>query len=162
MGATLTCGLFEDGSSQDDGRDDLEVFSVATEVSLRENGVIERASRLGGPFQRSKSPDPGINRNRRRDSRLLLPPHSRLLSSRFNTLQCSSLVNCDVVGLLTLYEVLRFVFRGVVHITFETDIGDNFPKDHAANSSRFRVPFNTVTALECLSHLLRIFSANCV
>ena len=72
-------------------------------------------------------------------------------------------MNCDVVGLRTLYKVLRFIFRGVVHVAFEANIGDNFPEDHTANSSRFRVPFNTVTALEHMSHILEIFQriANC-
>jgi hypothetical protein len=61
-------------------------------------------------------------------------------------------VNCDVVGLLTLYDVLRFALRRVVHIAFETNIGGNFPNDHTANSSGFGIPFNMVTALERLSH----------
>jgi hypothetical protein len=61
-------------------------------------------------------------------------------------------VNCDVVGPLTLYDVLRFALRRVVHIAFETNIGGNFANDHTANSSGFGIPFNMVTALERLSH----------
>jgi len=55
-------------------------------------------------------------------------------------------VDGDVVGLITLDEILRFVFRGVVDVAFESHIGNNFLQDNAANSTRFRVPFNVVTA----------------
>ena len=70
-------------------------------------------------------------------------------------------MNSDVVGPRALYKVLRFILRGVVRVALEANIGDNFPEDHTANSSRFRVPFNTVTALERMSHVLEIFSTNC-
>ena len=59
---------------------------------------------------------------------------------------------CNMIGFITLDEVLRFILRGVVHIAFETNVGDNFSNDHAANSSRLGVPFNVVTALERLRH----------
>jgi len=57
-----------------------------------------------------------------------------------------------MVGLLTLYDVLRFVFRGVMHVAFETHVGNNFLNDYAANPTCFGVPFNMVTELERLSH----------
>lgn len=67
-------------------------------------------------------------------------------------LQCFSLVNCDVIGFVTLDDVLRLIPRSMVQITFEANDRDHFLNDHAANSSRFRVPFNQVTALERLGH----------
>ena len=67
-------------------------------------------------------------------------------------LQRFSLVNCNVIGFVTLDDVLRLILRSMVQITFEANDRDHFLNDHAANSSRFRVPFNQVTALERLRH----------
>ena len=67
-------------------------------------------------------------------------------------LQRFSLVNCNVIGFVTLDDVLRLVLRSMVQIAFEANVGDNLLNDHATNSSAFRVPFNLVTALERLRH----------
>jgi hypothetical protein len=91
-------------------------------------------------------------------SRALCPFHPGSLNSGLNTCQCSSLVNCDVVGLLALYKVLRFAFRGVMHVAFEKNVGNNFLDDYAANSPCFGVPFNMVTALQRLSHRATILN----
>jgi hypothetical protein len=63
-----------------------------------------------------------------------------------------------VVGLFTVDDVLRFVFRGMVHIAFEPDGGSNLLDDYATNSAGFRVPFNVVAALKGLGHRTRLDS----
>ena len=62
-------------------------------------------------------------------------------------------MNCYVVGFIALDEILRFISRGVVHIPFEPHVRNNSLHDYAANSASLRVPFDMITALECLSHL---------
>jgi hypothetical protein len=63
-------------------------------------------------------------------------------------LQRFSLVNCNVIGFVTLDDVLRLVLRSMVQIAYEAKVGTNLLNDHATSSSSFRLSFNLVTALE--------------
>ena len=51
--------------------------------------------------------------------------------------QCLPFVDGHMVGLVAFNEVLRFVFRGMVHIAFDADVGHDFLDDDAANPSGF-------------------------
>ena len=51
--------------------------------------------------------------------------------------QCLPSVNCHVVGLFTLDDVFRFVFRGMMHIAFDPYISHNCLDDYATNSAGF-------------------------
>src|ERR1700740_891842 len=61
-------------------------------------------------------------------------------------------VNGDVVGLQALDDVLRVGFRCVMCISFEADIRHDLPDDRSPNTTRFRVPFDPIAALEGLPH----------
>jgi hypothetical protein len=67
-------------------------------------------------------------------------------------------VNCNVIGFVTLDEVLGFVLRRVVDIAFELNIANNFPYDDATNSTCLRIPFNVITAFESLRHGVMLVS----
>lgn len=94
-----------------------------------------------------------VGPNYLRLDRLGASSSSQSTSSSLNALQCFSLVNCNVIGFVTLDEVLGFVLRRVVDIAFELNIGNNFPHDDATNSTCLRIPFNVITAFESLRHL---------
>lgn len=81
-------------------------------------------------------------------------PASRSASARPapNALQRFSFVNCDVVRLVALYQILRLVLRGVMHVPLVANVRHNLLDDRAANPSRFRVPFNVIPAFERLRH----------
>jgi hypothetical protein len=78
------------------------------------------------------------------------------LGARLQKSECRPFVDGDVVRLIALDEVLRFVFCSVVDIPFESHVGNNFLRDDAPNPARFRVPFNMVAAFECLEHRTRM------
>ena len=59
--------------------------------------------------------------------------------------QCLPFVNCYVVGLFTLDDVLRFVFRGMMHVAFDPYIRNNFLDDHATNSGSSLAPVSATT-----------------
>lgn len=65
-------------------------------------------------------------------------------------------MNCDVVCLITLNEILRFALRGVVDIAFNSDVGHDLPYDCAANSARLRVPLDVISFIEHFGHGLTI------
>jgi hypothetical protein len=121
--------------------------------------------RLGGSYAHvlDESIDSGCDdvtgRNRKalelRLDRLGTTSNSRSTRYSLNALQRLSLVNCNVIGFVTLDNVLRFVFRSMVQIAFEAHGRDNFLQDHSANSSCFGLPFNMVAALERLRHRTR-------
>ena len=62
-------------------------------------------------------------------------------------------MNCDVVRLIALDEILRFFLGGVVGVAFEFHFGNDFFHDSAANSTCFRVPFDVIATFERLGHL---------
>ena len=62
-------------------------------------------------------------------------------------------MNCDVVRLIALDEILGLFFGAVVIVTFEFYIGNDFLHDGTANSTCFRVPCDMIAALERLGHL---------
>lgn len=64
-------------------------------------------------------------------------------------------MNRHVIGLIALDEILGFFFGGVVGITFEFHIGNEFLHDSAANPACFRIPFDVVATFKRLGHLLR-------
>jgi hypothetical protein len=59
-----------------------------------------------------------------------------------------------MIGLVALDEILRFFLRGVMYVALKPNVGDNFFDDDAANSSRFRVPFDVIATFERLGHRL--------
>ena len=61
-----------------------------------------------------------------------------------------------MIGLVALNDVLGFIVRGVVKIAFEPYVRNNFLHDNATNSPGLRVPFNVVTALERVGHLISL------
>jgi hypothetical protein len=81
---------------------------------------------------------------------VLSSPRSAL-SSR-NSFQCFPFVNRDVISLVALDDVLRFVLRRVMHITFEASVRNHSLHDRSADSSGFGVPFDMVAAFECFGH----------
>ncbi len=62
-------------------------------------------------------------------------------------------MNCDVIGLITLDEILGFFFGRVVRVAFEFHFGNNFLQYSAANSTCFRVPLDVIATFERLGHL---------
>jgi len=64
----------------------------------------------------------------------------------------SALVNCDVIRLITLDEILGFLFRGTVDVALEPHVGDNLSQDDAPDSTCLRIPSDMGTAFECLRH----------
>jgi hypothetical protein len=62
-------------------------------------------------------------------------------------------VNCDVIGFVALDEILGFFLGGVVSVALEFHVGNEFLHDSAANSTRFRVPFDVIATFERLGHL---------
>jgi hypothetical protein len=69
-------------------------------------------------------------------------------------------VDGNVIGFLALDEVLRLVPRGMMDVTFEAYVGNNFLHDDAAHSPCLRVPLHVVAVFECLllpSEALRAF-----
>lgn len=71
-------------------------------------------------------------------------------------------MNCDVVGFITLDEILRFFFGSMVGIAFEVHIGNDFLCDRAANSAGFRVPFDVIATFEGLGHLSVSTERRCI
>ena len=61
-------------------------------------------------------------------------------------------MNCNVIGFVTLDQVLRFSLCGVINITLKRNVGNNPPDDYALDSTRFRVPRDMITAFECPAH----------
>src|SRR5690348_11834813 len=57
-----------------------------------------------------------------------------------------------MVCLLALDDVLRLVLGRVMKVALEPRAADNLLHDHAANSSRFRVPTHMIAAPEVLAH----------
>jgi len=66
--------------------------------------------------------------------------------------QCLPFVNCHVVGLFTLDDVLGLVSWGMMHVAFEPDGRNDFLDDYTTNSAGFWVPFNVVTAPKDVGH----------
>ena len=87
---------------------------------------------------------------------LVLPSPSWLscfaLRPKANPSERLSLMNCHVVRFLTLYEVLGLHHRRVMYVTLERRVGNDLPQNDTTNFVGFRVPFDMVTALECLGH----------
>lgn len=61
-----------------------------------------------------------------------------------------NLVNCKVVRLVAFDEVLGLFFGGMVGVTLEFLIGNDFLHKSAANSTCFRVPGYTIATFEHL------------
>lgn len=64
-------------------------------------------------------------------------------------------MNCDMVGLLTLDDVLRLLSRSMVYITFEAKIRHDLLQNDPTNSTGLGVPSDVVAALERLGHRTR-------
>jgi hypothetical protein len=62
-------------------------------------------------------------------------------------------VNCDVTGFGALDQILGFFFAGVVSVALKSNIGNYLLHDNAANSTRFRIPFDMIATFERLGHL---------
>jgi len=62
-------------------------------------------------------------------------------------------VNCDVVRLIALDEILRLFLGGAMYVALKLNVGDNFLDDDAANSPGLRVPCDTIAKFERLRHL---------
>ena len=58
-----------------------------------------------------------------------------------------------MVGFIAPDEILGFFFGAVVRVAFEFHVGDDFLHDGAANSARFRIPFDVIAAFERPGHL---------
>lgn len=83
-------------------------------------------------------------------SSLTSPPFSKARSGEKS--KSGTFMNCDVVGLVALDEILGLRFRGVMDVAFESHVGNDFLHDDAPNSTGLRIPFNVITALERLHH----------
>lgn len=51
-----------------------------------------------------------------------------------------------MVGRVALYQVLRFLLGGVVHITLDSDVRSDLLQDNPANSAGFGVPLDMIAA----------------
>src|SRR5215475_6779192 len=61
-------------------------------------------------------------------------------------------MNGDVICLITLNDVLRFVFRCMTLVTFENDFRSDLLLHDARDASCFRIPFHMIATLERLGH----------
>jgi hypothetical protein len=66
--------------------------------------------------------------------------------------QCFPFMDRQMIGLVALDEILRFLSRSVVHIALDPHIRNNFLDNDAANSPSFRIPFNVVAAPKYFEH----------
>jgi len=79
-----------------------------------------------------------------------------LIRDRDGVWRSTAFMNCDVIGLIALDEILGFFFCGVVGIALERHVGNDFLHDSAAYAACFRIPFDVIAALERLGHLCAI------
>ena len=61
-------------------------------------------------------------------------------------------MNCDVVRLVAVDEVLGSFSCRVVDIALDPHVGGNFLDDNATNAAGLGVPFNVISAFEYLRH----------
>jgi hypothetical protein len=61
-------------------------------------------------------------------------------------------VNSNVIGLIAFNHVLWFIFGSVPDIALESNLGSEFPDDHATDLSGFRIPSNVITHFEYFCH----------
>jgi len=66
--------------------------------------------------------------------------------------QRGSLMNCDVIGLVALDDVLRVIARCMSDPTFQERVGRDRLHDHAGDPARFRVPRHAVSPPEFATH----------
>ena len=64
-----------------------------------------------------------------------------------------------MVCLITLDEILGFVFRGVVDIAFDSHVGNDLLYDKAANSAGLRVPLDVISSFEHFGHAFHNYGA---
>jgi len=61
-------------------------------------------------------------------------------------------MNGDVICLITLNDVLRFVFRCMTLVTFENDFRSDLLLHDARDAACFRIPLHMIATLERLGH----------
>jgi hypothetical protein len=65
----------------------------------------------------------------------------------------------DVIGLIALDLVLRFILAGMNRVTFKRDSGRDDSGDPAAHPTGFRVPAHVISPPEAfLSHLIPLYA----
>jgi len=76
-------------------------------------------------------------------------------------LQGRPFVDCYVIGLVALDDVLWLFFGSVALVTLEDDLRGYFLLDRSSNAACFRVPFDMIATFEISRHnsTLQAFSA---
>jgi hypothetical protein len=72
--------------------------------------------------------------------------------SAISLVQGRAFVHRDVVGLVALDFILRFILAGAVHMSFVVNILEVDPDNRAAHVSCFRIPRHMIANCEPLSH----------
>src|SRR5205823_5193742 len=67
-------------------------------------------------------------------------------------LQGRAFVDCYVIGLVALDDVLRLFFGSMPFVTFEDHLRSDFLLDGSANAACFRVPFDMISPFEISRH----------
>lgn len=70
--------------------------------------------------------------------------------------QCLSLVQCNVIGLITLDLVLRIVLTCVMDVAFVVHIARMHSHDVATDPTSLGIPGHVIANFECLSHELML------